>query len=389
MLDWLVIGGGVHGTFLSLFLCERLRARRDRVRVLDPHEVPLHAFAARARVCGAEFLRSPAGHHVDLEAGSLVAFAAGARRPLRASFRGPHRRPAFSLFLDHAAAVVHRRALADLRLRGEATGLRRRRGGFRVETREGALDARRVVLALGPGERAEWPQWARRLRTRGADVAHVFSRDFELCRPRTLETAVVGGGISGVEIALALAAEQPGKVALLVRHPLRVHSFDGDSTWARPRRLTALAGIAEPDRRRAAIRRGQNRGSVPSDLAFALHAAARQGRLRVVRGEVAGATLAGAAVALDLGAGAPRLHAERVVLATGFAAARPGGAWLETAVEQLGLPTASCGFPILDPALRWGDGIHVTGALAELALGPFARNIVGARLAAQRIALTS
>jgi hypothetical protein len=39
----------------------------------------------------------------------------------------------------------------------------------------------------------------------------------------------------------------------------------------------------------------------------------------------------------------------------------------------------------VDQSLRWHPGIYVTGALAELEIGPTAMNIIGARLAAERI----
>ncbi|MDM5220760.1 hypothetical protein QUF86_08335 [Peribacillus sp. NJ11] len=36
-------------------------------------------------------------------------------------------------------------------------------------------------------------------------------------------------------------------------------------------------------------------------------------------------------------------------------------------------------------SLQWGPGLYVTGALAELEMGPISRNISGARQAAERI----
>jgi hypothetical protein len=48
-------------------------------------------------------------------------------------------------------------------------------------------------------------------------------------------------------------------------------------------------------------------------------------------------------------------------------------------------PFAARGYPIVDKALRWHPRIHVTGPLAELELGPAARNIVGARMTAERL----
>ena len=44
-----------------------------------------------------------------------------------------------------------------------------------------------------------------------------------------------------------------------------------------------------------------------------------------------------------------------------------------------GLELCSCGYPAPDKYLRWGD-VYVAGALAELELGPSARNIAGASL---------
>jgi len=53
-------------------------------------------------------------------------------------------------------------------------------------------------------------------------------------------------------------------------------------------------------------------------------------------------------------------------------------------------PMEFCGYPIVDRDLRWGHPrIFVSGALAELELGPSARNIAGARLAAERIVQAS
>ncbi|MBL8151238.1 MAG: hypothetical protein JNN15_15045, partial [Blastocatellia bacterium] len=43
------------------------------------------------------------------------------------------------------------------------------------------------------------------------------------------------------------------------------------------------------------------------------------------------------------------------------------------------------GYPIVDRSLKWHPGIYVSGPLAELELGPTARNIIGARTAAEKL----
>ena len=79
------------------------------------------------------------------------------------------------------------------------------------------------------------------------------------------------------------------------------------------------------------------------------------------------------------------LKVDGLLLATGFASHRPGGSLVDTLANQHALPCSTCGYPIVDTHLRWHPRVFVTGALAELEIGPVARNIVGARRAAERI----
>ena len=52
---------------------------------------------------------------------------------------------------------------------------------------------------------------------------------------------------------------------------------------------------------------------------------------------------------------------------------------MDELVTKESLACARCGYPIVDRSLAWHPSIHVTGPLAELELGPTARNIHGAR----------
>ena len=98
----------------------------------------------------------------------------------------------------------------------------------------------------------------------------------------------------------------------------------------------------------------------------------------------ADATPAGVRLRLDCAPHA--LEVDRVVLATGFEVHRPGGGLLgEETIDRLGLPCAECGYPLVSPRLEWASGLFVSGPLAELELGPTARNIAGARAAGERL----
>jgi len=140
------------------------------------------------------------------------------------------------------------------------------------------------------------------------------------------------------------------------------------------------------------IARARHRGSVPPDVARRLRHAQRRQRLAHVVAEATVGPIADLLAAgppgtytLTLDAAPGTLQVDRVVLATGFEAQRPGSPWLDAAIERHGLTCAACGYPVVDASLGWAEGLYVTGPLAELEIGPVARNIVGARLAAKRL----
>lgn len=385
MLDWLIIGGGIHGTHLSLHLVRLKRVPHDRIRVLDPHAEPLARWEACTRNAGMGFLRSPFVHHIDIPSHSLMHFTDKGEGKVLKSFIDPYYRPSTRLFGAHCRHVVRKNQLDELRVQGRARGLSAIEGGYRVETEHGSIEARKVLLALSAGEMPLWPDWGRALKAAGAPIDHVFAPEFDRQQVPDFRSAVViGGGITGAQLAMALAARCPGNVTLLTPHVPRVHRFDSNSGWMGPRNMVRFR--AEPDmvRRREIICAARHKGSMPAEVRGTLRRAAELGKLQVRVGVVEQASLAECTVSLRLQDGAV-LEADRVVLATGFEAKRPGGPWLDGAIEALGLPLAPCGYPVVDPSLRWRPGLYATGALAELELGPAARNIVGARHAAERL----
>lgn len=384
MLEWLIIGGGVHGTFLSRVLVAEARLPATRVQVLDPHAEPLACFRRCAAATGMQYLRSSVVHHLDREPMSLRRFASR-RESAQRLFEGAYQRPSLDLFLAHCDAVIARHGLLDLRRRGEALGLERRGGVLHVETSRGRIRTRRVLLAMGASDRPLWPEWARELRSRGGAVHHLFDPGFVRERIGGCKrVAVLGGGMSAMQAALSLASREGSGVTIVTRHRPRIHDFDTDSRWMGPRGERRFARSGDAMRRRRLIGRERHRGSVPAAVARGLDAEQRAGRIEVVRGRVEAAATTGDGVALELACGR-RVDAEGLLLATGFHSRRPGGSWLDRAIDRVGLECAPCGYPVVDASLCWGPGIYVTGALAELELGPTARNLHGARAAGRRL----
>jgi Pyridine nucleotide-disulphide oxidoreductase len=417
MLDWLIIGGGVHGTYLSLYLTRRRDVPAERLRVIDPYPEPLALWNHFAANTGMEFLRSSHAHNLHFDPFSLVTFARTQAGAPLAHFIEPYGRPALALFQAHNRLLIERYHLDRLRITGRVSALTRLPNGWRVETEQGSLEAHNIIIAVGSTEQPYWPDWACSLRAANAPIHHIFDPAFRRADlPDWGQAVVVGGGITAAQTATSLAIRAPGHVTLLMRHAPRVHQFDADTGWITPRYLDGFYQEHDYTRRRAMITAARHRGSMPPDIAAELQTAVENGLLTLREDEVVGAHRdapsmshpslqaragvsaydsppfsiewgkggGGIGVSLTLASG-QALTADQLILATGFDARRPGGVWLDAAVTYENLPLAPDGCPLVDPTLCWSSGLYVSGPLAELEIGPVARNMVGVRLAAERI----
>ena len=246
-----------------------------------------------------------------------------------------------------------------------------------VETDGPRLKARRILLAIGMGEQPCWPRWARGLKNAGARVAHIFDPDFRREQWRhARRTLVVGGGITAVQTALKLAEESSGEIHLLSRHPLRKSQYDFNPCWIGPKCLRAFYRSDFPLRRQT-IDGARITGSLPAEVLTTFSQSRQDERIVFFKGRCAAAKSADGRLQLETSAGV--LESEQVILATGFEHRRPGGELIDRLITDFNLACSPCGYPILDAGLHWGSGIYATGPLAELQLGPCARNIVGAR----------
>ena len=385
MLEWLIIGGGIHGTYFSHILTSHAKVPRDRIRVLDPHSEPLSCWRTRAANTGMAYLRSPDVHNIDLDPMSMFHFARLSEEASRAKFSGISRnQPALEFFQRHVDWVVSQHDLASLRLVGQADRLSFYPGGLRVETSDGSLEARHVLLAIGPNA-PSWPDWSLELQEQGAPVHHVFDLNFvREALPTWTHAIVVGGGITAAQTALALTRQAPETVTFLPRHPIREHSFDSDPCWFSSC-LSAYGREANLERRRATIQKARYRGSIPPEILHEIREAVTLGQLRLHTAEVTSASYTSEGQISLLCTDGSTLQTDRLILATGFCQGRPGGAWLTQTIASLELACSSCGYPIIDRHLHWHEHLQVSGPLAELEIGPAARNIMGARLAGERI----
>ncbi len=388
MLDWLIIGGGIHGVHLAFALTQH-GVPLDRLRIIDPRPHLLARWQHVTSNTGMTFLRSPLVHHLHTDPRALSVFGRIHDREPYTRFIPTYSRPSLELFNRHCAYLIDKYHLDTLHVQALAQRVEQIDGGWRIHTDHGSLETRRVVISTGMGDSMlAYPDWAQALRQDGQKVNHLFEPSFHLSDVGSEETVVViGGGISAVQAACALANR--GKPTwLITRHSMRIHDFDSDPCWQNVLCLGDFHAVPDFNQRREIITRARHRGSIPLDVATALDEAISTGRLQYQQREIETATTASAEngrIVLKLQEG-PDITVDRVLLATGFERKRPGGDLIDQLVQDYELPTARDTFPMVTPDLCWKlPGLHLTGPLAELEIGPASRNINGARMAGQRL----
>jgi hypothetical protein len=392
--EYVIVGGGIHGTCITNYLLTEGDFTRDEIRIVEPCKELLASFETKAEQCGMKTLRSTFVQHIDTEPFSLESFAEEDNREhdLVSTESYPNR-PTLDLFVDHARYVIDRRGIDDCHLRSRVTGLTEREGRetLHVRTDVGPLEARRVVLAIGLGAQPAVPEWTTALPA-DAPFAHVWDTDFNPETAATFdgETYVVGGGITAGQLACRLSRQTD--VTLLSRHELEIELTEADPYWLNWRHIEQEIHTLPPGSkaRLDRIRAARNDGTIPPYLKRRLNEACNRGDLDMRRGEITSAVTTddGLLVWFDDGTTAADVQ---VVLATGLDPV-PEHPLVRTVAESLSLERGAGGFPTLDDqTLAWqqtggtNSNVYVSGALAEPSVGPFARNIVGARRVAERL----
>jgi glycine/D-amino acid oxidase-like deaminating enzyme len=376
MLEWLIIGGGIHGTAHALHFIRKHRLSPAQIGILDPHPHLLGRWKHMTANVGMSHLRSPGAHHLHDDPFHLRTFT----QTTALQYPPPialYERPALSLFNTHSDSLITRFELEKAHIHGMATGMERIAGGWRIHTDHAPIDAKQVLLAMGASNFLNIPAWA----TPDMPVHHVLDEKFNRADIKNGQWVVVGGGISGAQTALALA-ENGVDVTLITRYPIRIHDFDSDPCWVTRLCLEEFYATDDLSKRRFLIKQARYRGSVPYDIADALRDAIGMGMIRHVITDIIHADHAPFRLITTDGR---EFVADGAILATGFTTSPPISAWLADAITRHDLPLAPDGYPVVDKGLCWSDGLYVTGALAELEIGATARNIIGARLALERL----
>lgn len=382
MFDWLVIGGGIHGCTISTYLVKHGKVGNEKLCIIDPHSEPMARWKRNTNRISMQYLRSPFVHHIDVHPFSLQQF--GKISDLHNPFYGAYKRPSLQLFNEHSDKIISETDLKKSWFQGAVTKVHKGKWGWVATTEKGErLQSKNIVIAISVNEQLLLPEWAKELALHAPkQVHHIFDDQLENLNQVKPPIAIIGGGITAAHLAIKMAKEFPGEVTLIKRHPFRVHDFDSDPGWLGLKRQGPYRKVKDYQIRREQIKEARLKGSVPKDVLFKVKDLVTQQKLHVVDGEVTSYLMDQEYLTLKVGT--MSYQVQHVLLATGFLPTRPGH-WVEKLMEEEQLRCANCGYPIVNKDLEWCPHLYVMGPLAELEIGPIARNISGARQAAERI----
>ncbi|MFB9759615.1 FAD/NAD(P)-binding protein [Ectobacillus funiculus] len=387
MYKWVIVGGGVQGITMATFLLRKKKITTSELAIVDPYSEPLEKWKHYTSSISMPYLRSPVVHHIDVETFSLQAFVKRKTYDWNTAFYGRFKRPSLQVFNEYCEHIIEDLLLKNAWIQGRVRGANRMEGGWSVQLDNGQeILGENLILAIGISEQPSWPEWAEVLKNESYNsVYHIFDSDlpsFEhLKRPFT----IVGGGITSVHLALKLSTLFPNDVTLFKRHSFRLHDFDSDPAWLGPKNQLPFRKLESYKERREKIIGARHKGSVPRDLHIKLLHRIQRGELSVVDGSAERAIVSNGQILIHDDQDNLIHQTGTLLLATGFKPTLPGREWLTPMIHKHHLKCAECGYPIVSKSLQWGPNLYVIGALAELEMGPIARNISGARQAAERI----
>lgn len=365
----LIIGAGVHGMTLAVSYLEQGGSLEDLL-IIDMHDKPLLNWRQQTSRIEMSHLRSTRVHHISSNPHALKQFAAvndyGSHH-----FKDTFGRPSLALFNDHCDQVIADFTL-DSRFVGNqpVSSIKRLGNVYEVMTPARRIMAETVIVSTGQSSSKFLPEFANLPTCR-----HIFATKDQ---PEQSSVTIIGGGITALHYTLSRYRKRH-HVTLVTRRPLEVSQFDADRSFMGPKGLQAFHQLDDNwIEKREFVKQERKPGTSPNDLVLKVKRLVQLGHVRHVIGE---AVRDGDRLFVD---GIP-LSSEEVVCCTGIRPLHPNETFLRPLLEQLDLPLTPCGTPVLDETLAWTDNFYMTGAYADLIVGPFARAIYGGQEAARRI----
>lgn len=355
-------------------------------------------------------------------------------------FTNDYERPRLDIFNQHCDSIITKYELDKCHVSGKVISVKPNDDNVLVQVSLSNNDndedgsnsiwykADNIILAIG-NDNPSYADWVNEYDIENGLVRHLLdvprsdntkfnndnNDDSNNTKNDEKNIAIIGGGITAAHKALELSSSSPTKkyknVYLISRHPIKEQQFDTHQDWMMDKQACERSlnngGYGVPKRqahfnqcnclkeRRDIIRQERIPGTVTPEVNRGndgLRYAIQNGNIQYHESDIIDKryittddnNIIGMELVLSCG---KIINVNEILLATGFGKKIPGGKLIQKdLIQDAGLKVSDFdGYPIVNEHLLWHKRIFVAGGLAELELGPSARNIAGARLAAERI----
>lgn len=372
-MHWTIIGGGIQGTTIALKLREA-GLPVEQLTIIDPYNSLCEQFNDFTHRISMPFLRSPIVHHIHPNPFHLKQFAK-VQQYTNATY-GRYQRPQTDMFMHHVHEQVHHYHLNACHVQGYVKELTQHNHGWSITLSDAQeLQNDCVVLAQGCNHKPYIPD----LYHHKEDVCHIFNENFDATM-YDKASHVVGSGISAAHLTLKLLNRSQDKVVhLWMNKDIAIHHFDADPGWLGPKNMTSFLNTKSADEKFEILSKERHKGSMPQELYLRLKKHVQSGRLVIHKETIT--SIEDHSIMTEN----QKVTYDYILLATGFEPTFLKQSMIQSLIKHEQAPLTSCGLPDISSELEWLPQLFVAGGLADLELGPFARNIMGGKEASLRI----
>lgn len=385
-VDIAIVGGGIIGCGIACQLLSSPRLR-ERVIILEAQSYLLAEFFGAMHATGQRVMRSPYEHQIapdgyiqmlDFARLHYDQLSSIEREQIKLGLSGQRSVVPLDIFIAHATHVVSTFQLQTIAYQFVVCSMSQTSNGMWVlrDVAGHVVHARAVIIAIG-NRPSPWGDILTNARTTFGDrVQSVYDPPQQL-HPDS-HVLVIGSGLSAGHCILRCI--EVGAVPIwVVRDEEQYRCADFDTAYFRTEGIASFQKLTI-DQKITRLREC-NRGSLMLEFVSIFKALEEMGQLRVYRYTTVEHITACAhgQLMVTLSSGCA-VKTDRILVATGF---EPNTQLIPEAVSLIDQR-----YPVLVPQtleVQGMDNCFVAGSLSSLELGPAAKNIDGARLAAERL----
>lgn len=194
--------------------------------------------------------------------------------------------------------------------------------------------------------------------------------------------SIVGSGITAAHLSLKLLQQHHNRtIHLWLNKDFEIHDFDADPAWLGPKNMSPFLKMTTMADRYQILMQEKHPGSMPHELYLRLKKHINNGSLIIHRAPIKRVDSINQMIITD----DEKVNYQHILVATGFDRHFMTQPLIKQLVNNCHAPLNDCHYPCLNHELEWLPNLYVTGCFADLELGPFARNIMGGRKAAERL----